>query len=70
MEEATREAAEEESFRYVLLDLERAVRNQNQLLRYALGFATFWSVIALYYLYKLDQFNVLTNLVKLVTGAG
>ncbi|MDY6769293.1 MAG: hypothetical protein SVW02_04265 [Candidatus Nanohaloarchaea archaeon] len=62
MDEATREAAEQDAFRHVLLDLEEAVRNQNQLLRYALGFATFWSVIALYYLYKLDQFNLFTKL--------
>lgn len=71
MENQTKEAAEDLARTHALRDLGDAIQTQNQLLQKALRIlkifgvgALIWSLIALYYLTKLDAMNVATRLMN------
>ncbi len=62
MNHETKTAAEKESLRTAVLDLEALVKNQNRVLYAFLGIAVFFGLLALWLLYRLDTMNVLSIL--------
>lgn len=63
MDDKTKEAAAEEAFRHLLLDLETTTRRQNQLLMGFMALVVLWSLAAVFVFLKLDAMEFATNLI-------
>ncbi len=64
MDDDTKEAANHDAMRHLLVDLEQATRRQNKILAALMATLALWSAAALFVFLKLDAMEFATNLIS------